>query len=191
MTKGWRLVGLIPILEEGNNVIDDDDVNDEVPPTAIARRRFLLSLWMLLSLLLSLLLLSLNVNRALALSLTYNVVKVPVSPQANAAITLTFTAIACGGPIAPSGIAMCTDSAKERRIAIFEQVLPLEVCIDTFSKRWDALSSNVLEVPSGLGSGFIWDKDGHIVTNFHVVQEARLARVAILTPTGRGGAAGS
>lgn len=28
------------------------------------------------------------------------------------------------------------------------------------------------EVPSGAGSGFVWDNQGHIVTNFHVVQGA-------------------
>lgn len=27
-----------------------------------------------------------------------------------------------------------------------------------------------MEVPQGQGSGFIWDKSGHIVTNFHVIQ---------------------
>jgi S1-C subfamily serine protease len=27
-----------------------------------------------------------------------------------------------------------------------------------------------VEVPQGAGTGFIWDKEGHIVTNFHVVQ---------------------
>jgi hypothetical protein len=26
----------------------------------------------------------------------------------------------------------------------------------------------VLEVPQGFGSWFVWDKSGHIVTNFHV-----------------------
>jgi S1-C subfamily serine protease len=26
------------------------------------------------------------------------------------------------------------------------------------------------EVPAGAGSGFVWDKEGHIVTNFHVIQ---------------------
>ena len=30
--------------------------------------------------------------------------------------------------------------------------------------------SNVMEVPRGSGSGFVWDRDGHIVTNFHVIQ---------------------
>lgn len=38
-----------------------------------------------------------------------------------------------------------------------------------------------MEVPIGSGSGYIWDSEGHIVTNFHVVQEAKSAQVAILT----------
>lgn len=38
-----------------------------------------------------------------------------------------------------------------------------------------------MEVPIGSGSGFIWDDEGHIVTNFHVVQQAKSAQVAILT----------
>lgn len=31
---------------------------------------------------------------------------------------------------------------------------------------------DVLEVPQGSGSGFVWDKQGHIVTNYHVIRGA-------------------
>ncbi|KAL7528989.1 hypothetical protein ACHAWF_002792 [Thalassiosira exigua] len=76
---------------------------------------------------------------------------------------------------------LCADAEEESRIAIFERVAPSVVYIDTFSEKRDVFSTNVMEVPIGSGSGFIWDEDGHIVTNFHVVQEAKSAQVAILT----------
>jgi len=38
----------------------------------------------------------------------------------------------------------------------------------------------VLEVPQGSGSGFVWDKSGHIVTNFHVIRGASDLRLAII-----------
>lgn len=41
-----------------------------------------------------------------------------------------------------------------------------------------------MEVPLGSGSGFVWDDQGHIVTNYHVVRNARSAQVAILTKVG-------
>lgn len=38
--------------------------------------------------------------------------------------------------------------------------------------RQDAFTLDIFEVPQGSGSGFVWDKDGHIVTNFHVIRGA-------------------
>ncbi len=35
----------------------------------------------------------------------------------------------------------------------------------------DFFSSSEQEVPRGSGSGFVWDDQGHIVTNFHVIDE--------------------
>jgi S1-C subfamily serine protease len=36
----------------------------------------------------------------------------------------------------------------------------------------------MVEVPRGSSSGFVWDKLGHVVTNFHVIQHAEFARVS-------------
>lgn len=37
----------------------------------------------------------------------------------------------------------------------------------------------MLEVPQGSGSGFVWDKDGHIVTNYHVIRGASDLRLVM------------
>jgi S1-C subfamily serine protease len=71
--------------------------------------------------------------------------------------------------------------ADERRMDIFERTAPSVVFIDTFTEQRDQFSTNVMEVPLGTGSGFIWDDRGHVVTNYHVVRNARSASVAILT----------
>lgn len=55
--------------------------------------------------------------------------------------------------------------AELRRIAVFEKAAPSVVYIDTFVEQRDAFSTNVMEVPIGTGSGFVWDDRGHIVTN--------------------------
>lgn len=69
---------------------------------------------------------------------------------------------------------------EDRRISVFEKTSRSVVFIDTFVERRDSLTTNIMEVPLGSGSGFVWDKLGHIVTNYHVVRNARSAQVAIL-----------
>jgi S1-C subfamily serine protease len=50
--------------------------------------------------------------------------------------------------------------------------------------RQDAFTLDVLEVPQGSGSGFVWDKIGHIVTNFHVIRGASDLRFVVsLSPS--------
>ena len=46
------------------------------------------------------------------------------------------------------------------------------VFITTQVRQVDYWTRNVFEVPRGTGSGFVWDDQGHVVTNFHVVQDA-------------------
>src|SRR4029453_4553627 len=43
----------------------------------------------------------------------------------------------------------------------------------------DFWSFDLLEVPQGSGSGFIWNKQGHIVTNFHVIYGANAIKVTL------------
>ncbi|KAJ7526837.1 hypothetical protein O6H91_16G025200 [Diphasiastrum complanatum] len=43
----------------------------------------------------------------------------------------------------------------------------------------DAFTLDVMEVPQGSGSGFVWDTDGHIVTNYHVIRGASDLRVTL------------
>eukprot|EP00250_Pteridium_aquilinum_P013286 c21252_g2_i2 orf=448-1470(+) len=43
----------------------------------------------------------------------------------------------------------------------------------------DAFTLDIMEVPQGSGSGFIWDKNGNVVTNYHVIRGASDLRVTL------------
>jgi S1-C subfamily serine protease len=43
----------------------------------------------------------------------------------------------------------------------------------------DYFGGRALEVPSGTGTGFVWDEVGHVVTNYHVVRGARGVSVTL------------
>jgi S1-C subfamily serine protease len=58
--------------------------------------------------------------------------------------------------------------AEKNNVDIFKRVSPSVVFIATTGLRRD-WSRNVFEVPEGTGSGFVWDEEGTVVTNFHVV----------------------
>lgn len=81
----------------------------------------------------------------------------------------------------PRAIVPRGDLAEEEKttIAIFRQASPSVVHITTLDVRQDAFSLDLFQIPRGTGSGFIWDQDGHVVTNFHVIQEADAAQVTL------------
>jgi len=43
------------------------------------------------------------------------------------------------------------------------------VHIANIAVRQNLFSFDVLQIQQGTGSGFVWDTNGHIVTNFHVI----------------------
>jgi S1-C subfamily serine protease len=71
-------------------------------------------------------------------------------------------------------------SADERTtIDIFEHASPSVVYITTLKHVRDFFSRNVMRVPQGTGSGFIWDDRGHVVTNYHVIEGAQEAVITL------------
>jgi S1-C subfamily serine protease len=68
-------------------------------------------------------------------------------------------------------------------IAVFKAASPSVVNITALGLERDLFSLNVQQVPQGTGTGFVWDTQGHIVTNFHVIQEASGARVTLADQT--------
>jgi S1-C subfamily serine protease len=68
---------------------------------------------------------------------------------------------------------------EETTIRLFETARPSVVYITTQARVVDAWTRNVLNIPRGSGSGFMWDDRGHIVTNNHVVSGASAANVRL------------
>ena len=63
-------------------------------------------------------------------------------------------------------------------IELFKQASPSVVYITTLARRPVGLFDE-MEVAQGTGSGFLWDAEGHVVTNFHLLQGASAARVTL------------
>lgn len=74
------------------------------------------------------------------------------------------------GPLAPD---------EATTVSIFEDASPSVVYITTLQRVRDLFTRNVTRVPRGTGSGFVWDDQGHVVTNLHVVRGGQEARVSL------------
>ena len=73
---------------------------------------------------------------------------------------------------------------EQATISLFESTSPSVVYITTSkNSRANYWSKNVNEIPQGSGSGFIWDENGHIVTNFHVLEGAENITVTLSDQT--------
>ena len=68
------------------------------------------------------------------------------------------------------------DFAERRIVSVYERVSPSVVSITTQVMRQDFFFNVVPE--EGSGSGFVLDKDGHILTNYHVIEGAERIEVA-------------
>ncbi|MDP1534312.1 MAG: trypsin-like peptidase domain-containing protein, partial [Rubrivivax sp.] len=79
-------------------------------------------------------------------------------------------AVAPRGPLGADEVA---------NIEVFRKASPSVVHITTLAAVRDFFSMDVQQVPRGAGTGLVWDEQGHIVTNFHVIQGANAAQVTL------------
>ncbi|PNW86485.1 hypothetical protein CHLRE_02g088400v5 [Chlamydomonas reinhardtii] len=68
---------------------------------------------------------------------------------------------------------------EQLTIEIFRKNTPSVVNVTNLAVKRDAFTMNMLELPQGQGSGFIWDATGHVVTNYHVIQDASDIKVTL------------
>ena len=68
---------------------------------------------------------------------------------------------------------------KKSTVALFRQASPAVVNITAIGVQRDLFTLNLYQIPQGTGSGFVWDTQGNIITNFHVIQNADAAQVTL------------
>jgi S1-C subfamily serine protease len=78
--------------------------------------------------------------------------------------------------VTPSG--NLADDEKST-IQLFRQSSQSAVFITTSALLENQFTLEVLENPKGSGSGFVWDSAGHIVTNYHVVEQGTRWKVTL------------
>jgi len=74
------------------------------------------------------------------------------------------------------------DSEERANINVFKVASPSVVNISTersIAARRGDVTLNIGRIPSGTGSGFLWDNEGHVVTNYHVVEGSDFVKVKL------------
>ncbi len=68
---------------------------------------------------------------------------------------------------------------EQATVELFRRAAPSVVYITSVSLRRDFFTFSTRRVERGSGSGFVLDLDGHVVTNYHVIEGASSARVTL------------
>ena len=102
-----------------------------------------------------------------------------------AAIFILLAGLATGelraADVRPRAVAPRAELGAEERntIDIIRRASPAVVYITTLRRLINPWTRNVREVPRGTGSGFLWDEQGHVVTNYHVIANAQGATLRL------------
>ncbi len=86
---------------------------------------------------------------------------------------------------APRAVTARGDLAPDEQntIEVFREASPSVVYITSIALQRNLFNLNVYKIPKGTGSGFVWDKEGRIVTNYHVISDANRIEVTLADHT--------
>jgi S1-C subfamily serine protease len=88
------------------------------------------------------------------------------------------SALPVPAPVPPLSSAALVEDERNT-IAVFRETAASAVFVTQKQVVLDYWAGRAVEVAAGSGSGFVWDSLGHIVTNFHVIQNARSLTVTL------------
>ncbi len=91
---------------------------------------------------------------------------------------LALTVLAAAGPSAHAALEFATDDERNS-MQIFEHARPSVVFVTNQQLMRDPRSYDLMSVPAGSGTGFVWGEQGYIVTNYHVVQNANKVMITL------------
>lgn len=74
-------------------------------------------------------------------------------------------------PAAPDYLSFRTED-EANTMEIYQKASPAVVHVTNKTLRRSLWSHNIEEIPRGSGTGIVWDENGLIITNFHVIQGA-------------------
>ncbi|MCC6965931.1 MAG: trypsin-like peptidase domain-containing protein [Nitrospira sp.] len=119
-----------------------------------------------------------SVVRRLGIGLRWSLIAGLVSPVGGVAADGT-------SPVPVAQVAAPTELSPEEQatIAVFDRATRSVVFIANTARQRDPWSFNVFEVPQGSGTGFVWSRQGHIVTNYHVIYGADSITVTLADRT--------
>jgi S1-C subfamily serine protease len=79
----------------------------------------------------------------------------------------------------PAVVPVSLDAEERATVELFRQSQDSVVFITSMERRRTGFDLDAQAIPSGNGTGFVWDDKGHIVTNYHVIHGADGARVTL------------
>ncbi len=119
-----------------------------------------------------------------AAKLKYDQVNDRSAPAVSAQTALETPFTGADQPALQPGDVPMLQALDNEYTTLVETVMPSVVSVTTsrmvqlYSRRWNSMS-NPLRVPGGAGSGVVVSKEGHIVTNYHVISSGDQIKVQL------------